>query len=62
MNKFLAFFKSASPFILILMCVIIGIVAKLIEKRFTDIAMGFQLITFFLLLYALGKLFSRKSK
>jgi hypothetical protein len=62
MNKILNFFKSVSPFVLILICVCIGIVAKLIEKHFADIAMGLQLITFFLFLYTLGRFFGSKSK
>ncbi len=55
MNKFLSFFKTASPLILILVSVGIGIVAKLIESKFKDIAMGLQLITFILFIYALKR-------
>ena len=55
MNKFLSFFKTASPLILILVSVGIGIVAKLIEIKFKNIAMGLQLITFILFLYALKR-------
>lgn len=60
--KFLDFFKKASPVMLILISVGIGIVAKLIEKNFTSIAMGLQLLTFILFFYALIKLFSPKKK
>lgn len=55
MNKFLSFFKTASPLILILVSFGIGIVAKLIEIKFKDIAMGLQLITFILFIYALKR-------
>lgn len=55
MNKFLSFFKTASPLILILVSVGIGIVAKIIEIKFKNIAMGLQLITFILFLYALKR-------
>jgi hypothetical protein len=55
MNKFLSFFKTASPLILILVSIGIGIVAKLIEIKFKNTAMGLQLITFILFLYALKR-------
>ena len=62
MNKFLSFFKQASPIILILISVGIGILAKLIEKNFTNIAMGLQTITFILFVYAIIKFFNSKFK
>lgn len=62
MKKILSFFKSASPLILILVSVGIGIVAKLIEKNFTNIAMGLQTITFILFVYAFIKFFDSKFK
>ena len=62
MNKFLSFFKSASPLLLILISIGIGVFAKFSEKRFTDIAMGLQLITFILLVYALIKFFNSRFK
>jgi hypothetical protein len=62
MNKFISFFKSASPILLILISVGIGIFAKLIEKSFTDIAMGLQTITFILFVYAFIKFFDSKFK
>lgn len=55
MNKFLSFFKTASPLILILVSVGIGIVAKIIEIKFKNIAMGLELITFILFIYALKR-------
>jgi hypothetical protein len=55
MNKFLYFLKTASPLILILVSVGIGIVAKIIEIKFKNIAMGLQLITFILFLYVLKR-------
>lgn len=62
MHKFLSFFRTASPLLLILVSIVIGIFAKFIEKRFTDIAMGLQLITFILFVYALIKFFNSKFK
>lgn len=62
MNKFLSFFKNASPLLLILVSVGLGVVAKLIEKHFTSIAMGLQTITFILFVYALIKFFNSKFK
>ena len=58
MNKFLFFFKSASPIILILISIGIGVFAKLIEKNFGSIAMGLQLITFMLFVYGVIKFFN----
>jgi len=60
MNKFLSFFKNASPLILILISVGLGVLAKLIEKKFTDIAMGLQVLAFILFIYALIKFFNKK--
>jgi ABC-type polysaccharide/polyol phosphate export permease len=62
MRKILTFFKSASPLLLLLVSIGIGIVAKLIEKKFTDIAMGLQTITFVLFVYAFIKFFDSKFK
>jgi ABC-type polysaccharide/polyol phosphate export permease len=62
MNKFLSFFKSASPILLIVISIGIGMFAKFIEMRFADIAMGLQLITFMLFIYALIKFFNSKFK
>ncbi len=62
MNKFISFFKTASPLILMLLCIGIGIVAKLIEKKFPDIAMGLQTITFIMFVYAFIKFINSKFK
>ena len=62
MMKFIDFFKKASPIILILISIGIGIIAKLIEKNFTSIAMGLQTITFILFVYAFIKFFNSKFK
>jgi hypothetical protein len=62
MNKFLTFFKSASPIILILISIGIGIFAKIIEHKFSNIAMGFQLITFVLFVYAVIKFLNSRFK
>jgi len=60
MKKFFSFFKSASPILLIGLSIGIGFFAKLIEIKFTDIAMGLQLITFILFVYAIIKFFNKK--
>jgi len=60
MNKFLTFFKTASPLILLLVCIGLGIFAKLIETKFSDIAMGLQLISFILFIYTLIKFFNSR--
>ena len=38
MNKIVSFFKTSSPIILILICFGLGVLAKLIEKKFSDVA------------------------
>lgn len=62
MNKFLFFFKTTSPLILILICVVIGIIAKLIEKKIPDLAMGLQTLTFLLFIFAFIKFLNTKFK
>ncbi len=59
MNKMVSFFKTSSPIILILVCFGLAVLAKLIEKKFSDIAMGIQLITFVLFVYALKRIFDK---
>ncbi|GAA4071619.1 hypothetical protein GCM10022389_16130 [Flavobacterium cheonanense] len=59
MNKIVSFFKTSSPIILILICFGLGVLAKLIEKKSSDIAMGLQLITFILFVYALKRIFDK---
>lgn len=62
MNKLLSFFKSARPITLIVVSIGIGILAKLIETKFSDIAMGLQLVTFALLIYGIIKFLNSKIK
>jgi hypothetical protein len=60
MNKFLSFFKTASPLLLFLITVVFEVLAKIIETRFSTIAMGLQLLTFMVFIYALIKFFNSK--
>jgi uncharacterized membrane protein YvlD (DUF360 family) len=62
MNKVALFFKTVSPKILLIICIIIGLLAKLIESKLPDVAMGLQLITFGLLLFAINKFFNSRRK
>lgn len=62
MRKGIDFLKNASPLILLLISIGLAIVAKLIEMKFTDIAMGLQTITFILFVYAFIKFFDSKFK
>lgn len=62
MNKFLSFFKTTSPLILLLISVGVEILSKIIETKFPTIAMGLQLFTFMLFIYALIKFFNSKFK
>ena len=62
MNKLLSFFRTASPLLLISVSIGLGIVAKLIESKFADIALSLQLITFGLFIYALIKFFNSRFK
>lgn len=62
MNRFLLFFKSTSPLILILVSVIIEIFAKFVEKWFLSLSMGLGLISYVLFLYALIKFFNSRFK
>jgi ABC-type polysaccharide/polyol phosphate export permease len=62
MNKFVTFFKSASPLLLLLISFGLGVFAKLIEAKFSDIAMSLQLITFIVFIYALIKFFNSRFK
>lgn len=60
MNKLIIFFKTASPLILLLLCVGSEIVSKIIEIKLPTIAMGLQLVTFVVFIYALIKFFNSK--
>lgn len=62
MTKFLSFFKTTSSLILILISFGIGVLAKLVEIKFPDIAMGLQIVTFIVFVYALIKFFNSRFK
>jgi hypothetical protein len=62
MNKVLVFFKTVSPKILLIICICLGLLAKLIESKSPDLAMGLQLVTFGLLLFAIKKHFNSRVK
>lgn len=62
MNKFLSFFKSSSPLLLLLLGVGIEFLSKLIEKRFTSLALGLQLLAFIVIVYSLIRLLNRSRK
>lgn len=55
-----SFFKSISPLFLILFSVIFEILAKFIETKFPTIALGLQLLTFLVFIYAIIKFFNSK--
>ena len=58
MNKIISFFKNTSPLILLLISVGVEILSKIIEIKFPTIAMGLQLLTFMVFIYALIKFFN----
>ena len=62
MTKFLSFFKSTSPLLLLLLGVGIEFLSKLIEKRFTSLALGLQLLAFIVIVYSLIRLLNRSTK
>lgn len=62
MNKFLSFFKSTSPLLLLLLGVGIEFLSKLIEKRFTSLALGLQLLAFIIIVYSLIRMLNRSRK
>jgi len=62
MNKLFSFFKTASPLLLLLISVVVEILAKIIETKFPTIAMGLQLLTFMVFVYASIKLLNSKFK
>ena len=62
MKKWYHFIAKATPILLIVIAVILGIVAKFIEKFSANIAMGLQTITFILFVYAFIKFFDSKFK
>ncbi|WP_293873175.1 hypothetical protein [Flavobacterium sp.] len=60
MNKGLSFFRTSSPFLLLLMGIGIEVVSKFIEKKVESLALGLQLISFIIIVYALIRLINRK--
>ena len=60
MTKFLSFFKSTSPLLLLLLGVGIEFLSKLIEKRFSSLALGLQLLAFIVIVYSLIRLLNGK--
>ncbi|MFZ4105534.1 hypothetical protein [Flavobacterium sp.] len=62
MNKFLSFFKKATPLLLLSISAGVEILAKVIESKFPTIAMGLQLLTFMVFIYTLIKFFNSKFK
>ncbi len=62
MGRFFSFFNKTSPIILIIICVVVGLIAKLLERYSANVAMGLQTLTFILFMYALIKFFDSKFK
>lgn len=62
MKNIINFFKSGSPFLILAIAVAIIVVSKIIELKFKDIAMLFQIIGFILILFGLKKLLNTKFK
>ncbi|WP_282786972.1 hypothetical protein [Flavobacterium croceum] len=62
MKNIINFFKSGSPFLILAIAVAIIVVSKIIELKFKDIAMLFQIIGFILILFGLKKLLNAKFK
>ena len=58
--KGLSFFFFFSPLKLILLSVLFGVFAKIIERFSKDFALGLQLICFGLLIFAIVKYFESK--
>ncbi|SHF28351.1 hypothetical protein SAMN05444377_10627 [Flavobacterium fontis] len=59
MKKVIHWYRNVPFLILILLSFGIGLLSKLVEGHFTDIAMGMQLIAFFFLLSGLIRFFDR---
>ncbi|MCZ8145120.1 hypothetical protein [Flavobacterium sp.] len=59
MKKVIYWYRNVPFLILILLSFGIGLMSKLVEGHFTDIAMGMQLIAFFFLLSGLIRFFDR---
>jgi hypothetical protein len=59
MKKIILWYRHVPFIILILLSFGIGLLSKLVEGHFTDIAMGMQLIAFFFLISGLIRFFDR---
>ena len=60
MSKVISFFKTKSPFLLLLIAIVIELLSKLIEKKLEGFALGLQSISFIIIVYSLIRLFNRK--
>ena len=60
MTKVSSFFKTSSPFILLILGIGMEVVSKFIEKKVESLALGLQIISFIIIVYALIRLISRK--
>ncbi len=60
MIKLLSFFRTSSPFILLLIGIGIEGLSKLIEKKLANVALGLQLMAFIIIVYGLFRLINRK--
>lgn len=60
MNKIISFFNTSSPLILLLIGIGIEGLSKLIEKKVPNLALGLQMISFIIIVYALIRLINRK--
>ena len=56
MNKFISFFRTKSPILLLLVGIGIELLSKLIEKRLESFALGLQLLSFIIIVYSLIRL------
>jgi hypothetical protein len=60
MDKVVGFFKNTSPLKFVLISIGLGILAKFIERKLPNLALGLQLISFILFFYAIIKFFNKK--
>lgn len=61
MKRFFSILND-SPFYLILVCTIMIVVSKLIEKKLSDVSMGIQLLSFVLLLFTFQRFLNLRKK
>lgn len=59
MRKIWDFYKTTPAFVLILISFGIGLLSKLVEIKFEELAMGLQLIAFFFLISGLIRFFDK---